>query len=293
MEVVVETSLPFKLHHRGKVRDVYDLGDRLLLIATDRISAFDSILPNGIPRKGEVLNRLSAYWFGKTGGIIRNHMVSIDVDRFPAELRKHARVLRGRSMLAEKTRPLPIECVVRGYLSGSGWKEYRKNGEICGITLPKGLVESDRLAEPIFTPTTKAESGHDLNVTYQQVERTVGAETAAKIRDATLRIYGTAAEAAEKKGIIIADTKFEFGILEGEVVLIDEALTPDSSRFWPRADYRPGGPQMSYDKQFVRDYLEEIGWNKEPPAPKLPDRVVEETSRKYAEAYRLLTGFDL
>jgi phosphoribosylaminoimidazole-succinocarboxamide synthase len=290
MDVVLETRLPLKLHGRGKVRDVYDLGDRLLIVATDRISAFDSVLPNGIPHKGEVLNKLSAYWFDETKGIIRNHMGTIDVRKFPAELKEHARMLEGRSMLVEKTKPLPVECVARGYLSGSGWKEYRKNGEICGIRLPKGLVESDRLQEPIFTPTTKAESGHDINMSYREVEAKIGAEAAAKIRDTTLRIYETARVKAESKGIIIADTKFEFGAKDGEIILIDEVLTPDSSRFWPMDSYKPGGPQRSYDKQYVRDYLEEIRWNKEPPAPKLPDDVVNETSRKYVEAYELLTG---
>jgi len=290
MPVILETSLPARLIGRGKVRDVYDLGDRLLIVATDRISAFDSVLPNGIPRKGEVLNKLSAWWFAHTGDIVANHMVSLDVGEYPAVLRGHAGVLEGRSMLVAKAKPLPVECVVRGYLSGSGWKEYNKTGSICGIKLPKGLVESDRLPEPVFTPTTKAERGHDLNVTYGEVEGIVGAETAAKIRDYTLRIYAKAAKAAESRGIIIADTKFEFGMKGGRVILIDEALTPDSSRFWPMDSYRPGGPQKSFDKQYVRDYLEEIRWNKEPPAPMLPENVVLETSRKYVEAYEKITG---
>jgi phosphoribosylaminoimidazole-succinocarboxamide synthase len=290
MDVIVRTELPLKLAGRGKVRDVYDLGERLLIVATDRISAFDSILPNGIPCKGEVLNKLSAFWFQNTRDIIDNHMISIDVKAYPKELQAHAKVLEGRSMLVHKTKPLPIECVVRGYLSGSGWKEYKRSGEICGIRLPKGLQESDRLPEPIFTPTTKAESGHDINVTFADVEKTVGAEVAAKVRDATARIYQKACKMAEPKGIIIADTKFEFGLKDGRLMFIDEALTPDSSRFWPMASYKPGGPQKSYDKQYVRDYLEEIRWNKEPPAPQLPQNVVEGTSEKYLEAYRVLTG---
>jgi phosphoribosylaminoimidazole-succinocarboxamide synthase len=293
MAVILETKLPLKLRGRGKVRDVYDLGKQLLIVATDRISAFDSILPNGIPHKGEVLNKLSAYWFDNTSNIVKNHMITIESSKFPEELQPHRETLEGRSMLVIKTDPLPIECVVRGYLSGSGWKEYKKNGEICGIKLPKGLVESDRLPKPIFTPTTKAESGHDLNVDYSAVEKAVGVEVAAKIKDYTIRIYEKAQKTVEPKGIIIADTKFEFGLIDGKVILIDEALTPDSSRFWPMESYIPGGPQKSFDKQYVRDYLEDIRWNKEPPAPKLPSKVVNETSRKYVDAYRLITGKEL
>jgi phosphoribosylaminoimidazole-succinocarboxamide synthase len=293
MATVLETDLPLPLHGRGKVRDIYDLGDRLLMVASDRISAFDSVLPNGIPRKGEVLNRLSAYWFNETRDIVGNHMVSINVDDFPKELKGRRDVLTGRSMLVEKTDPLPVECVARGYLAGSGWRDYRANGSVCGIKLPKGLVESDRLPEPIFTPATKAESGHDINITYDEVAGIVGEEVAAKIKDITLRIYGKAVDEVESKGIIISDTKFEFGLKDGEVVLIDEVLTPDSSRFWPKDSYKPGGPQLSYDKQYVRDYLESIKWGKEPPAPRLPEDVVAETSRKYLEAYRLITGQDL
>jgi len=290
MGVILETSLPLALRGRGKVRDVYDLGDKLLIIATDRISAFDSVLPNGIPYKGEVLNKLSAYWFGETRNIIPNHMLTIDVKKYPKELQEHAKTLEGRSMLVDKAQTIPIECVVRGYLSGSGWREYKINQGICGVKLPAGLVESDKLPEAIFTPTTKAESGHDLNVTFEEVEEKIGKETAWKIRDATLRIYTQAQRKVEGKGIIIADTKFEFGIKDGRVIFIDEALTPDSSRFWPVESYKPGGPQMSYDKQYVRDYLEEIRWNKEPPAPELPDNVVYETSMKYVEAYEIITG---
>jgi phosphoribosylaminoimidazole-succinocarboxamide synthase len=290
MDVVLETKLPLKLVGRGKVRDVYDLGDKLLIVVTDRISAFDSVLPNGIPRKGEVLNKLSAYWFDQTADIVENHMISIDVKDYPSELQAHSNVLEGRSMLVKKAVTVPVECVVRGYLSGSGWKEYKKSSQVCGIRLPKGLVESDRLPEPIFTPTTKAESGHDLNMTYPEVEKKVGVETAAKIRDYTLRIYARARDQADAKGIIIADTKFEYGTIGGKVILIDEALTPDSSRFWPKGQYKAGGPQPSFDKQYVRDYLEEIKWDKEPPAPKLPENVVSGTSKKYQDAYRLLTG---
>ncbi|MFH0862455.1 MAG: phosphoribosylaminoimidazolesuccinocarboxamide synthase [Candidatus Altiarchaeota archaeon] len=290
MAVVLETALPAKLKSRGKVRDVYDLSDHLLIVATDRISAFDSILPNGIPLKGEVLNKLSAYWFQSTKGIVENHMLSIDVDALPEELQRHKAILEGRSMLVERARPLPVECVARGYLSGSGWKEYQRSGRICGIRLPGGLVESDRLPEPIFTPTTKAETGHDLNITFEDVVRLIGGENAHKIREHTLELYESARKSVEGKGIIIADTKFEFGLKDGELLLIDEALTPDSSRFWPMDQYRPGGPQRSYDKQYVRDYLERIKWDKEPPAPKLPDDVVKETSRKYVEAYEKITG---
>jgi len=289
----LKTQLPLPLRGRGKVRDIYDLGDRLLIVATDRISAFDSVLPNGIPKKGEVLNRLSAYWFGKTRDIVENHMITTDLGKYPGELKPHTETLKGRSMLVAKAKPLPVECVVRGYLSGSCWKEYRETGEICGIKLPKGLVESDRLPEPIFTPTTKAETGHDLNITFKQVEEAVGAETAAKIRDYTVKIYLRAQSRLEDRGIIIADTKLEYGERDGRIILIDEALTPDSSRFWPKESYRPGGPQRSYDKQYVRDYLEEIGWNKEPPGPRLPEKVIAETSRKYVEAYRLITGEEL
>ncbi|MFH1055555.1 MAG: phosphoribosylaminoimidazolesuccinocarboxamide synthase [Candidatus Altiarchaeota archaeon] len=290
MTVVLETNLEAKLSGRGKVRDIYDLGDKLLIVATDRISAFDCVLPNGIPYKGEVLNRLSAYWFDQTRDIVGNHMISIDSKKFPAELKQHSGILEGRSMLVAKAKPLTVECVVRGYLSGSGWKEYRKTQSVCGVKLPQGLVESDKLPETIFTPTTKAESGHDLGMTYGQVEAALGAETAAKLRDTAVRIYEKAAVHVESKGIIIADTKFEFGLKDGKLILIDEALTPDSSRFWPAGSYKPGGPQKSYDKQYVRDYLESIGWDKSPPAPKLPENVVLETSRKYVEAYEIITG---
>ncbi len=293
MDVVLETELPLKLHGRGKVRDIYDLDDRLLMVASDRISAFDSVLPNGIPRKGEVLNKISAYWFQETEDIIPNHMITIDVDEMPEEVQKHRDVVEGRSMLVDKTEPLPIECVARGYLAGSAWKEYQETGAICGIELPEGLVESDKLTETIFTPATKAESGHDINITYERVEEIVGKGLAAQMRDATLRIFDEASKKVEEKGIIVSDTKFEFGLRDGELVLIDEVLTPDSSRFWPKESYEPGGPQKSYDKQYVRDYLESIKWSKEPPAPELPDEVVAGTTDKYVEAYRLITGGEL
>ncbi|MBU0762995.1 MAG: phosphoribosylaminoimidazolesuccinocarboxamide synthase [Candidatus Altiarchaeota archaeon] len=290
MEEITKTDLPLKLHGRGKVRDIYDLGDKILLIATDRISAFDSILPNGIPHKGEVLNKISAFWFENTKDIITNHMITTDVNKYPEELKKHKDILEGRSMLVKKTQPLPIECVARGYLAGSGWTEYQQKQSVCGIQLPKGLVESDKLPETIFTPATKAESGHDINISFEETTEIVGEETAEKLRNTTIQLYEKADKHAESRGIIICDTKFEFGILNDEVILIDEALTPDSSRFWPKKTYRPGGPQKSYDKQYVRDYLLEIKWNKEPPAPQLPEKVIQETSKKYIEAYEQLTG---
>ncbi len=290
MNVVLETNLPFKLHGRGKVRDIYDLGDNLLMVVTDRISAFDSILPNGIPKKGEVLNKISAYWFTQMEDIIPNHMITIDVSEYPKELRDHADVLEGRSMLVKKTAPLPIECVARGYLAGSGWKEYNEDGKVCGIRLPKGLVESSKLPQPIFTPATKAESGHDINISFEKTCKIIGEDVATKLRDTTLAIYSKARDYAEEKEIIICDTKFEFGILGGEVILIDECLTPDSSRFWPAKSYKPGGPQKSYDKQYVRDYLLEIKWDKEPPAPQLTEEVITNTTKKYVEAYEIITG---
>ncbi|MEW5978398.1 MAG: phosphoribosylaminoimidazolesuccinocarboxamide synthase [Acidobacteriota bacterium] len=292
--VLLQTNFPeLNLRARGKVRDVYDLGDQLLIVATDRISAFDYILGSGIPRKGHVLNQMSLFWFDLFKPIIRNHVVAADVSRYPASLQRYAADLAGRSMLVKKAEPLPVECVVRGYLSGSGWKEYRESGSVCGIPLPEGLLESSKLPAAIFTPATKATSGHDLNVPFEQVEEMVGASTAKVIQDASLRIYEEAARYALERGILVADTKFEFGVCEGETILIDEVLTPDSSRFWPAADYSPGRPQKSYDKQFVRDYLEEIRWNKQPPAPALPDQVVEATSQKYCEAFERLTGKSL
>jgi len=301
---LLETSLDgLTLHRRGKVRDVYDVtlpsGDlALLIVATDRISAFDYVLGSGIPDKGKVLTQLSGFWFERMGDLVPHHLISLDVDQFPDAARRHADVLRGRTMLALRTEPVPIECVARGYLSGSGWKEYRQNGSVCGVTLPAGLRESDRLPEPIFTPATKADTGHDINISEQEAGEIVGPELVARLKALTLEIYRRGCEHAESKGIIIADTKFEFGLVRGgnpasDVVLIDEVLTPDSSRFWPAAQYEPGHGQPSFDKQFVRDYLEEIRWNKQPPVPALPDEVIRRTRDKYVEAFRLLSGREL
>ena len=286
------------LHRRGKVRDVYEVGDDLLIVTTDRISAFDYVLGSGIPDKGKVLTQLSAFWFERMGDLVPHHLLSIDVDEFPEPLRKHRAMLHGRSMLVRRTDPVPVECVARGYLSGSGWKEYQQTGAVCGITLPTGLRESDRLPEPIFTPATKAESGHDVNISEEEAGRIVGAPLIARLKALTLEIYRRGAAHAESKGIIVADTKFEFGLVgkgdpATDVVLIDEVLTPDSSRFWPRTSYEPGHGQPSFDKQFVRDYLEEIRWNKQPPVPSLPDEVIGKTREKYVEAYRLLSDREL
>ena len=300
--LTLETSLDgLTRHSQGKVRDIYAFPDdpnSLLIVTTDRISAFDYVLGSGIPDKGKVLTQLSAFWFGETGDIVANHMRSIRVEEYPAAARRHADVLRGRSMLVRKTEPFPIECVARGYLSGSGWKEYQQSGSVCGVKLPAGLRESDRLPEPIFTPATKAATGHDINISEEEAGRIVGRDTIATLRDLTLRLYSRGAAHAEPRGIIVADTKFEFGrVLEGAdkgaIILIDEALTPDSSRFWPRDDYAPGGPQPSFDKQFVRDYLESIRWNKQPPVPTLPDDVVSRTRDKYVQAFGLLSGLEL
>ena len=307
--VVLETNLSgLTLARRGKVRDVYDLGDHLLIVATDRISAFDYILGSGIPDKGKVLTQLSAFWFDRVGDLVPHHVVSIDVDRFPESTKPHRDVLRGRSMLVKKTEPLPVECVARGYISGSGWKDYKQTGAVCGNPLPPGLRESDRLPQAIFTPATKAESGHDENISEAQAGAIVGEELIRRLRDLTLAIYARGVDHAATCGIIIADTKFEFGRLRpsgatagqgyaegppadgGELILIDEVLTPDSSRFWPADQYAPGQGQPSFDKQFVRDYLEQIGWNKQPPVPSLPDDVIEQTREKYLEAYKRLTG---
>jgi phosphoribosylaminoimidazole-succinocarboxamide synthase len=282
-----------KLLNRGKVRDVYDLGDALLIVATDRISAFDHVLANGIPDKGKVLNQISLFWFGLTRGIVRHHVREHDADRFPAALRPHAAVLRGRSVVVERLDMLPIECVVRGYLSGSGYKEYLRTGAVCGIRLPAGLKDSDRLPEPIFTPSTKATSGHDENITFEQAADLVGREAAAAVRDLSLATYAMACRHAEARGIIIADTKFEFGRDARGLVLGDEVLTPDSSRFWPADGYRAGESQASLDKQYVRDYLESIRWDKNPPAPRLPEDIVEGTRRRYLEIFHRLTGREL
>jgi phosphoribosylaminoimidazole-succinocarboxamide synthase len=291
---VLETHLDgLTLARRGKVRDVYDLGEHLLIVATDRISAFDYVLGSGIPDKGKVLTQLSAFWFDHLGDLVPHHCLAVDVEDFPAVTRPHRDILRGRSMLVRKTNPLPVECVARGYLSGSGWKDYQKSGAVCGVALPAGLRESDRLPQPIFTPATKAETGHDENITEAQAGAIVGADLARRLRELTLGLYARGVDHGESCGIIIADTKFEFGLAGDTLLLIDEALTPDSSRFWPRDQYEPGRAQMSFDKQFVRDHLEAIGWNKQPPVPSLPDDVVSRTRDKYLEAYRRLTGDDL
>ena len=280
---------------KGKVRDIYDLGNALLIVATDRISAFDVVLPGGIPNKGKVLTQLSKFWFEKLSSVVPNHLLSVDVADFPEPFRSQPRVFGGRSMLVKKTRPLPVECVVRGYVSGSGWNDYKRTGAICGIELPAGLQESEKLPTPLFTPSTKAEQGlHDENISFDEVVHMLGEDRAEKLRAVSLALYQQGADYAETKGIIIADTKFEFGEDDdGRLVWIDEALTPDSSRFWPRDKYAPGGAQPSFDKQFVRDYLLSVKWDKTPPAPILPREVVETTSRKYLDAYRRLTDQDL
>jgi phosphoribosylaminoimidazole-succinocarboxamide synthase len=289
---VRKTDFPdLKLAGRGKVRDIYDLGETLLIVTTDRISAFDVIMNEGIPDKGYVLNQISIFWFRQMEDIIPNHIIATDVKDFPAECAKYAETLEGRSMLVKKARPLPAECVVRGYLAGSGWKDYRATGAVCGIKLPAGLLESDRLPEPIFTPSTKAELGtHDENISFEEMVELCGREIAERMRDVTLKIYSRARDIADGKGIIIADTKFEYGIYNGEMIIIDECMTPDSSRFWPKDLYKPGGAQPSYDKQFLRDYLETLDWNKTAPAPTLPDEIVAKTGEKYLEALKRLTG---
>ena len=292
---ILQTTLAGRQPDRqGKVRDIFVFGDRLLIVASDRISAFDYVLGSGIPDKGKVLTQISLFWFNRTRSIVQNHVLSTDPADFPAEARSAADALRGRSMLVTRTEPLSIECVARGYLSGSGWKDYRSTGAICGIPLPPGLRESDRLPRPIFTPATKAQSGHDINISEAEAAELVGRPILERARDLTLKLYAEGAAYAESRGIIVADTKFEFGLLpDGELILIDEVLTPDSSRFWPRDGYQPGGPQPSFDKQFVRDYLERIRWNKQPPVPSLPDEVVAKTREKYVEAFRRLTGNEL
>ena len=292
--VLLETTLPgVKLFSRGKVRDVYELGDKLLVVATDRLSAFDVVMREGIPDKGRVLTQLSRFWFKLIQDEIRHHFISDDVADYPRELRPFADQLEQRSMLVEKAQPFPIECVVRGYLVGSGWKEYRAHGSVCGISLPPGLREASKLETPIFTPSTKAQTGHDENITWEETVNRIGEEAAGKLRDLSLRLYSKGREFAEGRGIIIADTKFEWGLKDDQIILIDEVLTPDSSRFWPQHDYTPGRSQPSFDKQFVRDYLESLHWNKQPPPPPLPSAVVEKTSEKYREAFRLLTGSSL
>lgn len=293
--VLLRTDFPeLKLHASGKVRDVYGLNaDQLLFVATDRLSAFDYVLATGIPMKGCVLTQLSLFWFDLLQDIVPNHLVTADVEQYPAEVRPYADELRGRSMIVTRAEMFPVECVVRGYISGSAWKEYKATGSVCGIVLPAGLQESSQLPEPIFTPATKAAGGHDENISFARMCHIVGEETSRQLRDLTLRVYQKAADHARQRGIIIADTKFEFGRTAKGITLADEVLTPDSSRFWPAEHYQPGRAQDSYDKQYVRDYLEEIHWNKQPPAPALPEQVAQRTSDKYLEAYRLLTGKSL
>jgi phosphoribosylaminoimidazole-succinocarboxamide synthase len=283
-----------QLYTRGKVRDLYSVGDLLLLVATDRISAFDYVLPTGIPGKGRVLTQISLFWFDYLSDLVPNHLVTADVEQYPAQLQPHESELRGRSMLVNRARMFPAECVVRGYLSGSGWKDYKRTGQICGIALPPGLRESERLPEPIFTPASKSAGGeHDENISFDQMVARVGGDNAEQLRRLSLAIYAKAADYALQRGLILADTKFEFGVTGKGIVLADEVLTPDSSRYWPSEGYEPGGPQPSFDKQFVRDYLESIAWNKQPPAPELPGNVVRQTQEKYEQAFALLTGPEL
>ncbi|HKO04149.1 MAG TPA: phosphoribosylaminoimidazolesuccinocarboxamide synthase [Candidatus Acidoferrales bacterium] len=290
--MILETNFAgLKLRARGKVRDIYDLGDRLLLVATDRLSAFDVVMATPIPDKGRVLTQLSLFWFEKLAGLVPNHVLT--ATRFDGELAPYAEELAGRAMVVRKAEPILVECVVRGYLAGSGWKDYQKTGAVCGIALPAGLLESSKLPEPIFTPSTKAASGHDQNISFDEVKKIAGAELAGRLRDTSLEIYRRASEYAAGRGILIADTKFEFGLFDGKLMWIDEALTPDSSRFWPADGYLPGRAQPSFDKQFVRDYLERSGWKKQPPGPPLPAEVVAGTQAKYREAYRRLVGRDL
>lgn len=289
---VIETHFPeLKLLARGKVRDIYDLGETLLMVATDRISAYDVVLPNPVPAKGRLLTQISLFWFEVMEPIVANHVITGDVERFPAVCAPYKDILKDRSMVVKKARPIPIECVVRGYLSGSGWKSYQESGTVCGIRLPPGLKESEKLPEPIFTPSTKADVGeHDVNIDFDETVKRIGRETAETLKTLSLSIYRKGLSLAEEKGIIIADTKFEFGIVDGDIILIDEILTPDSSRFWPKAAYVPGGSQKSYDKQYVRDYLTSIAWNRQPPGPVLPDDVIRGTQEKYMEAFVALTG---
>ena len=292
---LLETRLNgLPLYRQGKVRDIYEVGDALLMVATDRISAFDYVLGSGIPDKGKVLTQLSNFWFERTGHIVPNHLLEVDVSRYPKELRPHADQLAGRSMLVRRTTPVLVECVARGYLSGSGLKEYQASGTVCGVKLPPGLRESDRLPQPIFTPATKADTGHDINISEAEAGTIIGADLIARLRDLTLALYDFGVKHADSRGIILADTKFEFGLSDkGEIILIDEVMTPDSSRYWPKDQYVAGRPQPSFDKQFVRDYLEQIRWNKQPPVPSLPAEVIERTREKYIEAYRRLADRDL
>jgi phosphoribosylaminoimidazole-succinocarboxamide synthase len=290
-DVIMETNLSdVRLLRRGKVRDVYEIGEYLLIIATDRVSAFDVVLPNGISEKGKLLTQISLFWFSQMRDIIGNHIVATEVKDYPALLHKYRDVLEGRSMLVKKAKPMPVECIVRGYLSGSGWKEYKAKGTVCGIRLPEGLLESSRLDEPVFTPSTKADEGHDINIGFEQMEKIVGRDTAARLRDASLRIYEKARDVAGKKGIIIADTKFEFGVHRDDLILIDELLTPDSSRFWSAKTYEPGKSQDSYDKQIIRDYLLTLQWDQTYPGPVLPEHIVKKALERYREIYRIIVG---
>lgn len=291
MDVVLKTEMPdIGEPRRGKVRDIYDLGEHLLLVVTDRISAFDVIMPNGIPGKGKLLTAISLFWFEQMKGIVENHLVATKVDDFPPELHKYRDMLEGRSILVKKAEVVPVECIVRGYISGSGWKSYQEEGSVCGIKLPEGLRESDRLPSPLFTPSTKAPSGHDINISFEEMTKIAGAEAAEDLKNTSLKIYETASSIAEKKGIIIADTKMEFGTIDGRLILIDELLTPDSSRFWSIKDYAPGRSQDSFDKQIVRDYLLTLDWDQTPPGPELPLEIVEKTVRRYQEIFEILTG---
>ena len=278
---------------RGKVRDVYDLGDKLLIVASDRLSAFDVVLPTGIPDKGKVLTKLSVFWFAQMEDIVKNHILEVDVDSYPDALRKYDDALRDRSMLVKKAKVVPVECVVRGYLSGSGWSDYKKTGNVCGIELPRGLVESSKLEQPIFTPTTKAEEGHDMSISFEELVGIVGESLSTKLRDLSIKVYEKGCEIAERKGIIIADTKFEFGMLGDEIIIVDEILTPDSSRFWSKKLYKPGGAQDSYDKQIVRDYLNTLDWDKTYPGPELPETIADKARARYIEILEILTGHGL
>jgi phosphoribosylaminoimidazole-succinocarboxamide synthase len=294
MSAITKTDLTgVKLHGRGKVRDIYDLGEHFLIVATDRLSAFDVVLPTPIPNKGKVLTQMSAFWFDRFKDVVPNHVVATDVGDYPKNLYPFRDQLEGRSMLVKKARVFPVECVARGFLTGSGLKDYVKTSSVCGISLPPGLRDSDRLPEPIFTPATKAETGHDENISEEQAAKIIGQDVVRRLKELTLTLYGRGVEYALTRGIIVCDTKFEFGLIDGKITIVDEMLTPDSSRFWPADQYSPGKPQPSFDKQFVRDYLEKIGWNKQPPAPELPNDIVNATSGKYVEALRLLTGRDL
>jgi len=291
VNVLLQTNMPdIRFLRKGKVRDIYEVDDYLLLVASDRISAFDVVLPNGIPGKGRLLTQISLYWFRQMEGIIKNHIVATDVQVYPVVCHQYADQLAGRSMLVKKAKPMPIECIVRGYLSGSGWKEYQKSGTICKMKLPEGLVESSKLSEPIFTPSTKAEEGHDINISFEEMIGIVGRETGERLRNVSLEVYSRARHLAEKKGIIIADTKFEFGMFNNELIFIDEVLTPDSSRFWSARTYQPGKGQDSYDKQLVRDYLLTLDWNQTYPGPVLPDNIIEKTVARYKEIYDIITG---